>query len=1331
MDNVARVRIDGLSAFALLDTGCQINLVTPEFVTERGLEMGSMNTLVDQEVKVVGVAGLTSQPLGYVTLQVQVDGVSGYNEPQIALVVPDNSEFARRVPVTLGTPVIGRVVNVIKESELDAISTPWAMARTAHLLANARRAHTEIRDDVANRPLDPLDFDEVVRAKRDEVVYPFSSAMVHAKTETVFMGYRLNVMSQSLKPEDGSLPPGLTVNGHYDTLKNGSQSITISVRNHTPFAIKICKNEPVARVVTGNAIPTTELIPGTLEALDEMQGVKRRKLPPTERQKLLMEKLDLSGLEAWSPENAEAARRLLQEYHDIFALEEAELGCTSTAEHHIKVTDDEPFKERFRRIPPNLVEEVRTHLKEMLDAGAIRPSQSPWCNAVVLVRKKDGGLRFCIDFRKLNARTKKDSYPLPRINEALESLAGAAHFSSLDLKSGFWQIRMAEDSKQYTAFTVGNMGFYECERMPFGLCNAPATFQRLMQNCLGELNLTYCLIYLDDVIVYSKTEEGHVHRLRTVFERFRENNLKLKPSKCNLFRQEITYLAHHVSKEGVRPSRENLTAVADFPPPDNYTQIRAFLGLAGHYRRFIKGFSRIAEPLHEYLSGEGASKKTEKLELSPEALRSFETLKKACLTAPVLVFADYSKPFLLETDASKHGLGAVLSQKQDDGKYHPVAYGSKSLSVSERKYHSSKLEFLALKWAILDHFKEYLMFGKFTVRTDNNPLTYIQTTPNLDATGLRWVAALAQYDFGLEYQRGKDNTVADVLSRKTATLDRDTVRALLDGIQVGPENRADIDAPEMTQKLHEVESEVRARAARLRAEINVTDWVQTQREDEVLARTIDWLHGRKKENLREMMGDLADTDEGKAILKRRAKMALRNGCLYLEVTPKGEVQKLSLFVVPKSQRVNAINGCHRDAGHQGQTRTKALVTERFWWPGVREQVEKAVRFCERCRTYEAKAVKAPLLPLEPTEVQELVHVDFTTMETTMDLGEQPKTVNVLVFTDHFSRFVAAYITPDQTAQTVAKFLYRGWISVYGTPTRIMSDQGRAFTSNVVRELCDFLNVERVRTSPYHPQSNGQVERMHQTLARMIGKLDEDKKRNWPAHLQEAVHAYNCTRSEVTGMSPWYVMFGRRPGLPVDFVFPTIKGIQRSRTVDDYVAVLKDRLTEALRIARKESSQEAIRQKRLYDRRIGATLLKPADRVLVKCDAYRGKRKLKARWHDKVWEVKHQVADGVPTYVLKDENGREKVFHRNRLLLLTPVLDQSVALRAEARLARDVVCSSFYPTGPTLEEGDTEEKSQEVVDPNRGPLGPIPLGWIDGRLRPVPWTRAGVSTNDKG
>ena len=309
----------------------------------------------------------------------------------------------------------------------------------------------------------------------------------------------------------------------------------------------------------------------------------------------------------------------------------------------------------------------------------------------------------------------------------------------MDLKSGFWQVNMAPGSQPYMAFTVGNLGFYEFTQMPFGLCNAPATFQRLMQNTLGELNLIYCIIYLNDVIVFGHMEEEHLERLQVVFECFREFNLKLKPSKCNLFQSEIIYLAHHISKEGVHPCKDNVCAIEEFPVPETFTQVRAFCRLAGHYRQFIKGFANLACPLYDILSKET---KMGPMQLPPEACEAVRMLKEKILTSPLLAFPDFTKPFLLEMDASKEGLGAILSQKQDDGRFHPVTFGSRSLTPAEN-YHSSKLEFLALKWGITENFREYLAYTPFMVKMDNNPLTYILTTPNLDAMGHRWVGALA------------------------------------------------------------------------------------------------------------------------------------------------------------------------------------------------------------------------------------------------------------------------------------------------------------------------------------------------------------------------------------------------------------------------------------------------------------------------------------------------------------------------------------------------------------------------------------------------------------
>ena len=572
-------------------------------------------------------------------------------------------------------------------------------------------------------------------------------------------------MTHGLEKRLPLLPLGIDVQSAYATLVTGSNHIAVVLRNTTRDWIEIRKGMPAARMVAANQVPRV------IDTISAERPKEQPTLMEAEQQVLLLDKLDLSGLDAWPKEQAKKACSLLWEYHNIFSLEKQDMGHTNVTKHKILLKDPEkpPFKERFCRILPPQIDEVREHLKLMLDAGVIQPSNSPWCNAVVLVRKKDRSLCFCIDFRRLNALTVKDSHPLPHICETLESLAGVGHYMTIDMNSGFWQVPMDEESKQYTALTLGSMGLYKCKSMSFELCNAPPMFQRLMQNCLGELNLTYCLIYLDDVIIFSQTEEEHLERMRVVFDCLLEHDLKLKPSKCEVFKMEINYLAHHVSKKGVLPSKKNLELIAQCPPLDTYTKVKSFVGLVGHYRCFIKGFSKIAAPLYDLTSGDNKDKKLEHVDLSPEAREAFDCLKAACLQAPILAFLDFNKPFLLETDVSGRGLGAVLSQKQADGRYHPITYASRVMNETEQRYHSNKQEFLTLKWAFMKQFHEYLSsYGKnrneFVVRTDNNPLTYIFSSANLDAAGQQWVARLASYNSSLEYQKGKDNTVANFLS---------------------------------------------------------------------------------------------------------------------------------------------------------------------------------------------------------------------------------------------------------------------------------------------------------------------------------------------------------------------------------------------------------------------------------------------------------------------------------------------------------------------------------------------------------------------------------------
>ena len=375
------------------------------------------------------------------------------------------------------------------------------------------------------------------------------------------------------------------------------------------------------------------------------------------------------------------------------------------------------------------------------------------------------------------------------------------------------------------------------------------------------------------MIVFLKMEEGHLQHLHVVFNCFREHNLRLKPTKCKFFQNEMNYLAHHISKEGVWPSKENLKAVAEFTPPWTYMEIQAFLGLVGHYQQFIKGFACVVQPLHKHLSGEGATKKNEQVTLIEEALDAFENLKKACLEASMLAFADFNKAFLLETDTSKFGLGAVLSEKQTDSWYHSVAYASWSLTIQEHNYHSTKQEFLALKWVIVEQFQEYLLWKLFIFRTGYNPLIYIMTTSNLDASSHCWVESLVTFSFSIEYQKGWDNAAVDALGQVTLKLDAETMKSILNGVTIGMTERADAHDLVVAEADEEINKQVQeivalARTAQVHVNLHVTDWVTNQKEDPI------------HKDLKHLLGDDTNTNEGKTILQEWKKLMLYQGALY-------------------------------------------------------------------------------------------------------------------------------------------------------------------------------------------------------------------------------------------------------------------------------------------------------------------------------------------------------------------------------------------------------------------------------------------------------------------
>ena len=517
------------------------------------------------------------------------------------------------------------------------------------------------------------------------------------------------------------------------------------------------------------------------------------------------------------------------------------------------------------------------------------------------------------------------------------------------------------------------------------------------------------------------------------------------------------------------------------------------------------------------------------------------------------------------------------------------------------------------------------------------------------------------------------------------------------------------------------EETVEARPARL-ATTNVTDWKQEQKEDPVLYQVAKHLRA-PHETFKAALHKVLDKKATAAYVKVKEQLLIKNSLLYWK-TQQGQADKIVFqFVVPQRHRGTALDGCHREAAHQGQRRSVALMQEHFWWPGMTRDLRNCIKKCSHCRKYEAAPPVVPMKRLACSGPGELLLVDFTLIEETVLFKEDPVICNVLVLQDHFSKYVVAYVVKDQTAHTAAETLRIGYFRLFGAPAYLVSAQGKAFTGHVITHLCELYRVQKLRTSPYYAQTNGQVERMNQTIIHMIGKLEEDRKACWSEHLPKLLLAYNATCSAVTGYSPYYLLFGRRPRIPVDYLSPTLRDSPHQTKMEVSVAAMQKRLKEAFTVARCLTSEEVARQCRYYDCKVGAVALQPGDVVLVCTDGFVGKRKVKDRWEDGGFIFESQLEDW-PVYKVKclTSDARQKlkywILHRNRLLLITDEDAPSIPGQAQAKVTPIV-------SNATLEAfsegtGFLEKLLPSLVTQQGGDM--TSRVWLNGEFRTKPWTQ---------
>jgi len=921
---------------------------------------------------------------------------------------------------------------------------------------------------------------------------------------------------------------------------------------------------------------------------------------------------------------------LIKRNEALFSKSEFDIGHTSLTEHKIDTGVNRPFKQQLRRHPLGHLPIVDDHVDNMLQHGIVSPCISEWASNVILVRKTDQTWRFCVDMRKLNSLTLKDTYPLPRVDSCLDSLGGAAYFSSLDLRQGYWQVGMEEQSSLKTAF-VTRRGVFKFNVLPYGLCNAPATFQRLMDLVLSGLTWTTCLVYLDDVVVFSSTFDDHVLRLQQVFDRLKQANLKLKASKCRLFQRKIKFLGSIVSQEGIAPDPTKVEAVVRWPIPTNLTEVRSFTALAAYYRKFVKGFAAIAKPLFEL------TQKGRPFVWTSRQQDAFEQLKKCLTEAPVLAAPLESGQYWLDTDASDTALGAVLQQMQN-GELKVIAYASRVLTRSERSYSVSKREQLAVVYG-LKQFRHFLLARHFILRVDHAALTYLLKTPQPVGQSARWLDLISEYDFEIHHRAGSQHGNADSLSRRPTEQERSLsddrvaiirdrqVRRYLCRTQLNETEKnwvlndimtiprrlagkirqniqkcgADDESVASRVDLDEAETEVKyLHAARKVGDIPGGEPLQLssdrvrdeQRKDPVISEVIVWMERSAQQPA---WSDIAMCHvEIQHLWSNWATLELKNGILYRQIQDADGAVDHYQLIVPSSLRTSVLTLIHANvtAGHLGIKKTQERLRQYAYWRGWKRDTELFVKRCLKCNQYRHtfQYKQGPMQSLPVCTIMQRLQCDL--------MGPFVRSRHykyLLSAICPFSKYLVSVPLPDKSATAVAKALVRHVFLVYGAVEFCFTDMGGEFNNEVLSNVCRLLGIQKSTTTGYRPNSDGAVEKVQAVISSIFAKTIKADQKNWSEMVPYVAFAYNTAVHSVTGYSPFYLMFNRQPITGIDWQLeqpsPAI-----FTNLDEFSATMLERTRKAHAIVAEQLRCAFERNKTRYDQRVKSVQFEVGDFV---------------------------------------------------------------------------------------------------------------------------------------
>lgn len=812
---------------------------------------------------------------------------------------------------------------------------------------------------------------------------------------------------------------------------------------------------------------------------------------------------------------------VMAQYADVF--DTTKLGHCDVIPFKMDTGDAHPIKQKAYRTPHLKRQIIDKQIDEMLEAGVIVPSASPWASPITLVPKKDGGTRFCVDYRKVNAVTRRDSYPLPLIQDIFDQLEGATLFSTLDLKTGFWQIPIEKSSQDKTAFTCYR-GLFNFTRMPFGVVNAPSIFQRTMDRVLHGLIGKICFVFIDDIVVYSRDPADHASALQQVLDRLREAGLKAKPSKCNIACKEVFLLGYQISSAGIAPCPEKTSAIANMEPPRNTREVRRFLGMAGYYRQTVPGYAAIAAPLNALL------RLRAKWEWTDQHEKAFRLLQQHLLSDNVLAFPQTNEPYALYTDACDYALGGILVQKDTQGVERVIQYVSHQFTEAERKWSTLEKEAYGVVYC-LKKLRPYLFGATFEIFTDHKPLRALFQNEVANSRVQRWAVLIAEYGAPISYRKGVNNIRADMVSR---------VRPLAVDV---------VDTEDYVEP-----------------HTGTVTWSLPLQFDNI---DKDQLHTAQKRDFPELWQRAQDSDDDD--------YNVQDGILFSCKRPGPRQARFPRVVLPAEWRDRVTGRCHSQTGHAGRWKTTRAVLEAYVWPGLRADVAKWLHRCGPCQIHKPhqEHVAHGRMP-EPSYPFQIVSMDLTGPFTRSERGHS----YLFTLIDHLTGFAEAYPIASKRGDTIADVLNRDFFPRYGPCELLVSDNGLEFVNQSVNNLCKAYDVKHVTTTIYHPQSNAKVERFHRTLKGILSRLISTTSSSWEAQLGPALSAYRNSVSAATGYTPYQALYGRQARLPMT---TAINNSQNTEVfADDRLATLAHTWHQARTALRqeRETNEELQRRKRL-------------------------------------------------------------------------------------------------------------------------------------------------------